>query len=64
MYLKKLTVSEFTQTANDLWRALQEKFRVAHGYGAGESEVRSWKESLPALAEVLNAPNKTGWRVR
>jgi hypothetical protein len=50
----KLPVSEFVRTANELWRDLQDRFRVAHGYRAGESEVKSWRESLPALAEVLS----------
>jgi hypothetical protein len=53
MFLMKLTVSEFTQTADDLWRDLQDRFKSAHGYRAGESEMKSWRQSLPALAEVL-----------
>jgi hypothetical protein len=53
-FLMKLPVSEFVRTANELWRDLQDRFRVAHGYRAGESEVKSWRESLPALAEVLS----------
>lgn len=49
MYLKKLPVSEFTRTANDLWRDLSDGFEAAHGYRAEESEVRSWRRSLPTL---------------
>ncbi|WP_189784318.1 DUF2075 domain-containing protein [Streptomyces capitiformicae] len=32
---------------------LSRRFRVVHGYEAGESEQRSWRNSLPALADVL-----------
>jgi hypothetical protein len=58
MFLMKMPVSEFTQRANDLWRDLQDRFKAAHGYRAGESEVRSWRESLPALADVLSRAPK------
>jgi hypothetical protein len=63
MYLKKLRVSEFIRTANDLWRDLRDGFEAAHGYRAEESEVRSWRKSLPALADVLSrAPESFGDR--
>ena len=54
MYLTKLPVFEFTRTANDLWRDLGDGFEAAHGYRAEESEVRSWRNSLPALATALS----------
>jgi uncharacterized protein len=59
MYLMKLLVSEFTQRANNLWRDLQERFEAAHGYRAGDSEVKSWRKSLPALADVLRGTPKS-----
>jgi uncharacterized protein len=54
MYLGKLAISEFTRSAVDLWQRLQYRFEAAHGYRPEESEVRSWRNSLPALAEVLS----------
>jgi hypothetical protein len=61
MYLKKLPVFEFIRTANDLWRGLRDGFEAAHGYRAEESEVRSWRNSLPALADVLRGtPESVG----
>ncbi|MFF1466561.1 DNA/RNA helicase domain-containing protein [Streptomyces mirabilis] len=32
---------------------LSRQFRIVHGYEVGESEQRSWRHSLPALADAL-----------
>lgn len=53
MFLKKLMVGEFTNSAPQLWQELQERFREVHGYRPGPSEINSWKQSLPALANIL-----------
>ncbi|MGW0837718.1 DNA/RNA helicase domain-containing protein [Streptomyces prunicolor] len=39
--------------AGALGKNLARRFRVVHGYEADESEQRSWRNSLPALADVL-----------
>jgi uncharacterized protein len=53
MYLARLSVAAFVQKAPFIWRELSTRFRLVHGVAAGGSEVTSWKQSLPALAQVL-----------
>ena len=36
-----------------------EKFREVTGGGTGEAEIRSWRNSLPVMDNVLRAPPKT-----
>ncbi|MDJ0463063.1 DUF2075 domain-containing protein [Streptomyces sp. H27-C3] len=40
-------------SANTLAENLAVQFKFTHGYNAGESEKRSWQNSLPALANTL-----------
>lgn len=53
MYAMKLTVAEFVARAEHLYRDLEESFRLVYGNRPGESEVNSWRYSLPQLARVL-----------
>lgn len=56
MYLVRLTVDDFVRRAPALWEELSDRFKLVHGQKPGPSEVTSWKNSLPALARVLDRP--------
>lgn len=55
MFAMRLTVGEFIDGASSLWKDMQGGYKAAFGCRAGESEVNSWRNSYPALAEVLAA---------
>jgi hypothetical protein len=53
MFLLRLQVNEFIEKASVLWQNLQEEFKLVHRISAGPAELNAWKNSLPALADVL-----------
>ncbi|HEX8691469.1 MAG TPA: DNA/RNA helicase domain-containing protein [Longimicrobium sp.] len=55
MHLAKLKVEDFIRSAPALWSTLAEQYRLVHRRSPGESEVDSWRHSLPHLARVLAA---------
>jgi hypothetical protein len=53
MFAIKMPVTEFVRNAPALWKELEGHVAKAFGQRPSPSEVTSWKNSLPALAEVL-----------
>lgn len=53
MYLKRMGVESFIDRASVLWEELPEDFKRVYGYRPTESEIQSWKQSLPELGRVL-----------
>jgi len=53
-HLVKSTVEEFVNNASSLHSEMLENFSKAFNRNPSSSEVRSWKNSLPKLAEAID----------
>src|SRR5579862_4008931 len=56
MFLSELRVSDFILQVKtpQFWEDLKKQFKLVHGVSVEGPELNSWKNSLPALAEVLS----------
>jgi hypothetical protein len=53
MFATRMPVEEFIRQTGSLWKDLEQQVPKAFGLTVSTSEINSWKNSLPALAEVL-----------
>ncbi len=59
MYLKRLSVRKFITESSSLWIELTDTFKLVYGYKPTDSEINSWRVSLPELAEVFRKTQDT-----
>jgi DUF2075 family protein/adenylylsulfate kinase-like enzyme len=57
MYLKKLNVGDFINISKDIWQILENEYVRIFGFVPSDSEVISWKNSLPEMAKILEKCN-------